>query len=244
MGYTNSLSKNIKASGQEKETAARLRKKYRHSFKDRPDENGRIVNTLEYAIAWGVKNKPYSRSQLYRMCSAPDAPAFPYLMHEFVTFERYYRALVKAGMEERPLWREQERSAELELQREKAEKLSFFTKSSDAAKMAAHYGIMGRKQYRKLRSENPEARKVLPPDATITKIYGSFKRFMVEVMKYNADIVITKYVELSHEIGKWLTLKECDEHSLPIRGIMDLLRPSVFNLLCYHKMRAMYPESN
>lgn len=242
MKYANILSNNIKTCASEEKHSAREKKNYHECFKDRADENGRVVNTVEYAIAWGVQNKPWFKTSLMQMCKAKDAPSFAYIMRTFVTFERYYKALVNAGMQERPLWKEQDRELELKIAREKVEKLSFYTQNSDAAKMAAHYGILNRAQYKKIRNESEEARKVLPPPSVIEKVYGTFKRFMVEVMKYNADIVITQYVELSFKKGKWLTLRECDANKLPIRGIMDLLRPSVFNLLCYHKMRVLHPE--
>ncbi len=242
MKYENILSNNIKTCASEEKHSASEKKNYHVCFKDKPDENGRVVNTIEYAIAWGVQNKPWCKTSLMQMCKAKDAPSFAYIMRTFVTYEKYYKALVKAGMEERPLWKEQDRELELKIARERVEKLSFYAKSSDAARMAAHYGILNRTQYRKIRSINEDARKVLPPVSVVEKVYGTFKRFMVEVMKYNADIVITQYVELSFEKGRWLTLRECDVNKLPIRGIMDLLRPSVFNLLCYHKMRVLHPE--
>lgn len=242
MGYANSLNNNIKICGCEEKHRANKKKNYHLCFKDKPNDEGIVINTLEYAIAWGVREKPYNKSQLMQLCKAKDAPSFAYLMRTFVTYERYYKALVKAGMPERPLWREQERSKELIEEREKAERLSFFAKDVDAARMAAQYGIVNRNQYRQLRIKDNEARKLLPPENVIRKVYGSFQRFMVEIMKYNADATITKYVELSRSKGRWLTLRECDSNKLPIRGIMDLLRPSVFNLLCYHKMRTMYPD--
>ena len=31
-------------------------------------------------------------------------------------------------------------------------------------------------------------------------------------------------------------MRECDRLGIPIRGIMDLLRPSLFNALCYRKL--------
>ena len=55
-------------------------------------------------------------------------------------------------------------------------------------------------------------------------------------MKYNAHAVLTAHVERSAECGHWLRMRECDRLGIPIRGIMDLLRPSLFNVLCYRKL--------
>jgi hypothetical protein len=76
----------------------------------------------------------------------------------------------------------------------------------------------------------------LPSTKTIIKHFGNWKRFSYEVMKYNTDIVINEYVQRSAECGHWLKLSECDKLKIPIRGIMDILRPVIFNALCYKKL--------
>jgi hypothetical protein len=47
--------------------------------KNYKNSNGRLVNTKEYAIAWGVINKPYSARDLYKKCQDSEAPSYKFI---------------------------------------------------------------------------------------------------------------------------------------------------------------------
>ena len=212
-----------------------------YKYAEYRNADGRLVNTRAYAIAWGVINKPYSQVQLMRMCGEdPDAPSFNFIVRRcWQGYPRYYDDLVKAGMPPRPPRTEDERRRLLA----KAERDSFshalLDKDYDVARMAAQYGVKSQAEYNRLRREKPETKAFLPADRTVVKRYGTWRRFQYEVLKYNADIVLTQYVSGSAAAGHWLRMRECDEQGIPIRGLMDLLRPSLFNVLCYRKLKSM-----
>lgn len=204
------------------------------------NSEGRLVNTKAYAIAWGVINKPYSSEDLYRKCQDPEAPSYSFIVNKcWKGYPRYYDALVRAGMEPRPPRTDMERRRILG----KAEKEGFrnglLDKDYDVARMAAQYGVTTRESYNRIRREKPESRVFLPSAACIARRFGSWGRFQYEVMKYSADAVLTEYVTKSAECGHWLRIRECDKLKIPIRRIMDLLRPTLFNVLCYRKLELM-----
>ena len=223
------------------ETKERRVRRGRTGIDDRRDSEGRLVNTRSYAIAWGVLNKPYSRSELYRKCKDdPDAPSFSFIVNTcWEGYPCYYRALVKAGMEPRPPRNDSERRRLLAKAENDGFRKGLLDKDYDAVRMAAHYGVTTKEAYNRLRRENADARALLPASNTIAKWFGSWRRFRYEVMKLNADATLTEYVRLSAECGHWLRMRECDSHGIPIRGIMDLLRPSLFNALCYRKLELL-----
>lgn len=205
------------------------------------NSEGRVVNTREYAIAWGVLNKPYSREELISKCkSDPDAPSWRYLIRrEWNGYTRYYNALVKAGMEPRPPRSDSEKRRILG----KATRDGFINglldKDYDLAKMAAQFGVTTQKSYIRVRHDNPDAKALMPNVSVVIARFGTWKRFSHEVMKYNIDAVITNYVRASAEAGHWLRLSECDRLKIPLRKAMDILRPDLFNQVCYRKLAAM-----
>ena len=202
-------------------------------------KNGHVVNTREYAIAWGIKNRPYSQRQLTEMCKADDAPSLKFLIKTcWKGFIRYYNALVEAGMEPRPPRSESERRRIMtETLRNGMQGL--LKEDYNIAQIAAKYGVCTQQEYKNIRQSSEEARQLLPCIPTVIKHYGSWSRFTYEVKKYNMDMVITEYVRKSAECGHWLRLNECDRLKIPIRGIMDVLRSRVFNVLCYRKLAAL-----
>ena len=151
-------------------------------------------------------------------------------------YPRYYDALVRAGMEPRPPRTDAERRRMLGKAERNGFRNGLLDKDYDVARIAAEYGVTTRESYNRIRREKPESRAFLPSSKSIAIRFGSWKRFHYEVMKYNADAVLTEYVERSAECGHWLRMRECDRLGIPIRGIMDLLRPSLFNALCYRKL--------
>ena len=203
------------------------------------------INSREYAIAWGVKNCPYSDRQLQEMCYGNEnAPSYRFLVRKcWKGFLRYYKALVAAGMKPRPPRNDSERRRIVGSARSTGVK-RLLGSDYDIARLAAQYGVVTRKEYIKLRNENEEAKMLLPGSRTVEFRYGTWSRFAYEIKKYNADLVITEYVRKSAECGHWLRLHECDRMKIPIRGIMDLLRSRVFNSLCYRKLKALGLESN
>lgn len=215
------------------EPARRRNKTMRYENSD-----GRLVNTKAYAIAWGVMNRPYSAHELYIKCrDDPDAPSYRFIVSKcWKGYPRYYDALVRAGMEPRPPRTDAERRRMLGKAERNGFRNGLLDKDYDVARIAAEYGVTTRESYNRIRREKPESRAFLPSSKSIAIRFGSWKRFHYEVMKYNADAVLTEYVERSAECGHWLRMRECDRLGIPIRGIMDLLRPSLFNALCYRKL--------
>ena len=204
------------------------------------NSEGRLVNTKAYALAWGVINKPYSSKELYRLCQNPDAPSYTFIVKKcWNGYPRYYDALVRAGMEPRPPRTDMERRRILGKAEHDGFRNGLLDKDYDIAKIAAGYGVTTRDSYNTVRREKPESRVFLPSVQCIVRRFGSWKRFQYEIMKYNADAVLTEYVARSAERGHWLRIRECDSLKIPIRGIMDLLRPSLFNALCYRKLALM-----
>ena len=198
---------------------------------------GRCVNTKSYAIAWGVINKPYSTTDLYNKCKDSEAPSFYFITRKcWKGYPHYYNDLIKAGMEPRPPRTDMQRRKMLSKVYADGFKTGLLDKDSDIARMAAHYGVTTKRSYIKIRKQIPESKVFLPSMITLMKIFGTWKRFSYEVMKYNTDAVINEYVNKSRQCGHWLRLSQCDKLKLPIRGIMDILKPSVFNALCYKKL--------
>lgn len=221
---------NLKISKSESKQKKRKDKNYKNS-------QGRIVNTKQYAIAWGVINKPYSVIDLYNKCKDPQAPSYFFITQKaWKGYPFYYKDLVKAGMQPRPPRTDMEKRKLLGKTYNKGFKLGLLEKDYDIARVAAQYGVTTKQSYIKLRKQKPQSKQFLPSTITIVKRYGSWKRFTYEIMKYNVDCVINEYVHKSVELGHWLKLSQCDKFKLPIRGIMDILRPSVFNALCYKKL--------
>ena len=204
------------------------------------NSEGRFVNTKAYALAWGVMNKPYSAKDLFNKCKDPDAPSYRFIVDKcWKGYPRYYDALVKAGMEPRPPRTDMEKRRILGKASRDGFRNGLLDKDYDVAKMAAEYGVTTKESYNRIRRENVESRAFLPSVNCIIRRYGSWSRFHYEVTKYNADAVLTEYVTKSAECGHWLRIRECDKLKIPIRGIMDLLRPTLFNALCYRKLELL-----
>lgn len=205
--------------------------------KDYVNSEGRLVNTKAYALAWGIINKPYSAKDLFVKCQDPEAPSYRFIVEKcWKGYPRYYDALVRAGMEPRPPRTDMERRRILGKASRDGFRNGLLDSDYDVARMAAKYGVSSRESYERLRKENPESRVFLPPSKTIVRRFGTWGRFKYEVLKYSVDATLTEYVEKSSECGHWLRLRECDRLKIPIRGIMDLLRPTLFNALCYRKL--------
>ncbi len=204
------------------------------------NSEGRLVNTKAYALAWGVINKPYSATDLYRKCQDPEAPSYSFIVSKcWDGYPRYYDALVRAGMEPRPPRTDMERRRILGKAEREGFRNGLLDKDYDVARIAAQYGVTTRESYNRIRREKPESKAFLPSSQCITRRFGSWSRFQYEVLKYSADATLTLYVEKSAECGHWLRIRECDKLKIPIRGIMDLLRPTLFNALCYRKLALM-----
>lgn len=205
------------------------------------NSNGRFVNTKSYALAWGVINKPYSSKELYNKCkNDPQAPSYYFIVNKgWKGYHKYYQDLIKAGMQPRQPRNDTERRKIIGRISKKGFKIGLLNKDYDVARMAAQYGITTRRSYDKIRNENPELKEFFPSVSTIIKRFGNWSRFTHEIMKYNADMVITQYVTKSAQCGHWLKLSQCDKLNIPIRGIMDILRPTIFNALCYKKLSLM-----
>lgn len=201
------------------------------------NKEGRFVNTREYAIAWGVINKPYSEKDLFNKCKDSEAPSYHYIMfQEWKGYSPYYKTLIKAGMPPRPPKTDMEKRKYLGKIEKKGFKTGILQKDYQIAKLTAQLGIKTKKQYSELRKQKPELKAFLPDAETIVRRFQTWKRFMYQVMKYDADLVLTEYVKKSFENNRWLKLSECDKLKIPIRGIMNILRPSLFNALCYKKL--------
>lgn len=204
------------------------------------NSEGRIVNTKEYAIAWGVINKPYSMEDLYEKCRDADAPSYMFITKKcWQGYPRYYEALVRAGMEPRPPRTDMEKRRILGKIEKDGFRNGLLDKDYDVARIAAQYGITTRDSYNRVRREKPESKAFLPSSECIIRRFGSWSRFQYEVLKYNADALLTQYVEKSAECGHWLRIRECDKLRIPIRNLMDMLRPTLFNVLCYRKLEAI-----
>ena len=205
------------------------------------NSEGRLVNTKAYAIAWGIINKPYSADDLRKKCHEdPEAPSYSFIVKKcWNGYPRYYNALVRAGMEPRPPRTDMEKRRILGKAEQEGFKNGLLDKDYDVARMAAQYGVTSRESYNKVRRENPESKVFLPTSACIARRFGSWSRFQYEVMKYSADATLTEYVQKSMECGHWLRIRECDKLKIPIRKLMDLLRPTLFNMLCYRKLALM-----
>jgi len=202
---------------------------------------GRLVNTREYAIAWGVLNRPYSLDELRRKChDDPDAPSFQYIVKVgWQGYTRYYGALLKAGMEPRPPRTDNERRRALAKISHDGFRMALLEADYDIAKLAAEYGVATQEDYRRVRREHPELRAALPSERVVVNRFGTWRHFSQEVMKYNVDAAMTAYVRESAERGRWLTPGECDGRKIPIRKVMDILRPRIFNAVCYRKLEAL-----
>lgn len=227
----------------DKKSESRRKKDYNPSMrksKHYKNSEGRLVNTRAYAIAWGVINKPYSLKDLINKCKDPEAPSYRYIIQQqWKGFTRYYNDLVKAGMEPRPPRTDEQKRIMIGKASNDGFRKGLLDKDYDIARIAAEYGVTTRESYNQIRKQKPESKMFLPNIRTIYKRYGSWSRFAYQVMKYNADLVITEYVRQSAECGHWLKLSECDKLKIPIRGIMDILRPTIFNALCYKKLTLM-----
>lgn len=222
------------------ECVSESKRRFRKHMEYRNSE-GRLVNTREYAIAWGVMNRPYSLSDLRRMCRQdPDAPSCNYIVkREWTGFSRYYSALLKAGMEPRPPRTDNERRRALAKISRDGFEMALLESDYDIARLAAEYGVVTQVDYVRVRREHPELKAALPDVKTVKGRFGTWRHFTQEVMKYNVDATITVYVKESAERGRWLTPQECDSRRIPIRKVMDILRPRIFNAVCYRKLDAM-----
>lgn len=215
-------------------------KKQKNKSKNSKDREGRLINTKEYAIAWGVINKPYSVTDLYKKCLDEYAPSFSFITRKcWKGYPRYYNDLVKAGMQPRPPRTDMQKRRMLGKISRDGFRLGILEKDYQIAKLAAQFGITTKKSYVKLRKQKPELKVFLPSAECIIRRFGTWKRFSYEMMKYNTDLVLTQYVTKSAEAGHWLRLKECDKLKIPIRRVMDILRPQLFNVLCYKKLTLM-----
>lgn len=201
-------------------------------------QDGRLVNTKAYAIAWGVINKPYSRQDLSTKCSKdPQSPSFYFIVNKcWKGYADYYNALVRAGMQPRPPRTDMQKRKMLGKVAKDGFKNGLLDKDYDVARLAAQYNVTTKQSYIKIRREHPEYKVFFPNVLTIVKRFGTWRRFQYQIMKYNTDLVLTEYVTKSAQAGHWLRLKECDKLNIPIRGIMDILRPTLFNVLCYRKL--------
>lgn len=212
----------------------------RYKTKKYTDQNGRLVNTKQYAIAWGIINKPYSSKQLYIKCRDQKAPSYYFIVRKaWKGYQDYYNDLVKHGMQRRPPRTEQERRKLLGKIEKRGFKTGLLDKDYDLVKMAAEYGVTSVISYNKIREDKKESKIFLPSVVTIYKRYGTWKRFIYLVRQYNTDYILDIYVRESAKIGHWLTLLQCDKLKIPIRKIMRILKPSIFNAVCYKKLSLM-----
>lgn len=215
-------------------------KKLMRKSKNYKNSQGRLVNTKSYAIAWGVINKPYSCNDLFIKCKDSEAPSYIFIIKKgWNGYVNYYKDLIKAGMQPRPPRTDEQKRKIIDKASKNGFRKGLLDKDYNIARVAAQYGVTTRQSYNKIRKEKPESKTFLPNVRTIYKIFGTWRRFQYQVMKYNADYVITEYVKQSAECGHWLKLSQCDRLKLPIRGIMNMLRPTIFNALCYKKLKLM-----
>lgn len=203
---------------------------------------GRPVNSVEYAVSWGVLNKIWYLDELRKKTKSPTAPSYSYIIKTWGNFTPYYRALVKAGMQPRPSRNKDEKRKVYDSAKKKYVK-KLLKEDYDLAKFVAQANIKGRTEYREYRKNHAELKNVLPCDETIRKRFGSWTTFFYEVEKCNVDLLITRYVEQSASAGHWLYLKECDKLNLDIRYAMNLLRPFLFNTFCYRKLEMLGLQS-
>lgn len=224
-----------------KRSRQKFRDNIRSSYKTKNTRtnDGRLVNSREYAIAWGVMNKPYSSAELRIKCRAFDAPSFAFIIKEWKNYVEYYKDLVRAGMEPKPPKTDAEKRKIINPISGRILKRVLLTQDYNLAEYCAQMGVTNRETYNKLR-EKSEIK--MPHFSTINKRFGSFTRFMNEVRKYSIDLTITAYVKESMKAGHWLRLSECDKLKIPIRNAMDILRPKFFNSLCYRKMELLKLE--
>ena len=224
-----------------KRSRQKFRDKIRFSYKTKNTRtnDGRLVNSREYAIAWGIMNKPYSSAELRIKCRAFDAPSFAFIIKEWKNYVEYYKDLVRAGMEPKPPKTDEEKRKIINPISGRILKKVLLTQDYNLAEYCAKMGVTNRDTYNKLREKSEIE---MPHCSTIGKRFGSFTRFMNEVRKYSIDLTITAYVKESMKVGHWLRLSECDKLKIPIRNAMDILRPKFFNSLCYRKMELLKLE--
>lgn len=214
---------------------------YMNSYKVKHyrNQDGRLVNSREYAIAWGVLNKPYSCKDLMIKCRQPDAPSYQYICKkEWKGYPFYYRDLVRHGMEPRPPRTDMEKRKIIHATTGNILRRVLLTEDYNLAKFAASIGVTSKKTYDEHR-KNSANKQFMPCYETVVRRFGTWRLFMNEVMKYNVDIIMTRYVEGSIAAGHWLKLSECDKLKIPLRKAMDVLRPRFFNALCYRKKELM-----
>lgn len=223
----------------------RSRQKFRdqtkrvYRTKNTRSNDGRLINSREYAIAWGVINKPYSSAELRKKSRAFDAPSYQFILKEWKSYFEYYKDLVRAGMEPKPPKTDEEKRKIINPISGRILKRVLLTQDYNLAEYCANMNVKNVETYNKLR-EKSEIK--MPSRTTIRKRFGSFTKFMNEVRKYSLDLTITLYVKESMKAGHWLRLSECDKLNIPIRKAMDILRPKFFNALCYKKMELLKLE--
>jgi len=210
--------------------------------KNKRTNEGILINSRQYAIAWGVLNKPYSNKELTKMCKKEDAPSYSFIKKEWKAYPFYYRDLIKHGMEPKPPITENEKRKIINHATGRTLKKVLIQEDYNLAKFCANLGVKNQKHYEELRSK-PENKPMMPFYSTVVKRFGTWHKFMYEVMKYNVDITITRYVEESIRAGYWLKIKDCNELKIPIRDAMNILRPRFFNALCYRKKELMDNDS-
>lgn len=226
------------------------KKKYeRVRNKNKVRNEGRLVNSREYALAWGVINEPYSVRDLRAKCKAHDAPSASYILKEWGGYPFYYRELVRRGMKPRPPKHRNEIRNAVHPTTGKILKRVLLTEDFNLARYVAELGITKAKDYSELRNREPARKQFMPDVTTIRKRFGSWRLFKNEVMKYNVDMIVDNYVRESVKAGHWLKISECDKLKIPLREAMNVLRPRFFNALCYRKKELLdsgniLPEAN
>lgn len=217
----------------------RLQPRNTHKLeKKRIYRKGRDVNSVQYAIAWGVLNKIQYRDDLLRLSRNVDAPSYVWIIKQWKSFSNYYLALLKAGMQPRPPRSEAARRRFFDMQKGKMV-FKLIRDDFEICKRIAELGILDRTAYRKYRKDHPEMKRILPNDNVLSQRFGSWELVRYEAQKYNVDALITRYVQQSAKAGHWLYLKECDKIKLDIRHAMKMLRPRLFNIFCYRKLELL-----
>lgn len=208
---------------------------YKKSYykKHKRTNEGILINSVGYAIAWGLMHKPYSLKELRALCKSDDAPSVFFIEKTWKSYTFYYRELVKRGMEPRPPKNDSERRRQVDVVSGKIIR-NILPKDYNIAEFAAKIGVKDKASYIELR-KNPVNLPFLPCAKTVVTRFGTWRKFMYEVMKYSVDTTVTRYVEESIEAGYWLKIGDCDKLKIPIRMAMDLLKPRFFNVLCYRK---------
>lgn len=212
-----------------------------YKYRNTRTNDGRLVNSREYAIAWGVINTPYSSTELRMKCKAFDAPSFAFILKEWKNYMEYYKDLVRAGMKPKPPKTDEEKRKIINPISGRILKRVLLTQDYNLAEYCAKMNVTNRESYNNLRKKSEIK---MPSCVTVAKRFGSFTRFMNEIRKYNLDLTITIYVKESMKVGHWLRLAECDKLKIPIRKAMDILRPRFFNSLCYKKMELLKLEDS